>query len=58
MGRALVDSRSCENVILIQKTDREWVTIKFSFARADGSDDNKDDIENVQDGEQNESDQY
>ena len=43
---------------LIQKTDRERITIKISFARADGGDDDKDDVENVQDRQQNESDQH
>jgi hypothetical protein len=43
---------------LIQKTDGERITIKISFARADGGDDDKNDIENMQDGEQNESDQH
>ena len=44
-------------VILNQKPNRDWVMVKLSFARADGGNNNEDDIHNMQDRKQYESDE-
>ena len=42
---------------LTQKPNRDWIVVKLSFACADRGDDNEDDIHNMQNRKQNESDE-
>ena len=42
---------------LTQKPNRDRIVVKLSFARADGGNDNEDDIHNMQNRKQNESDE-
>jgi len=43
--------------LLTQKPDRDRIVVKLSFACADRGDDNEDDIHNMQNRKQNESDE-